>query len=150
MLGSSSQYSSRSFEETSALLPIETNDERPRPRAAACSSSASPSAPLCEENPMLPGREVCGAKVAFSPGPATKMPEAVRADQPGAVRAHPREQLLLAAHALDAGLGEAGRDHAERPRAPFASAASASARTASPGTQKTARSTTSGMSAIDG
>ena len=33
--GSSSQYSSRSFEETSALLPIETNAESPSPRAAA-------------------------------------------------------------------------------------------------------------------
>ena len=54
---SSSQYSSRSLEETSALLPIETNAERPRPRAGACSSSARPSAPLCDEKPIGPGGE---------------------------------------------------------------------------------------------
>ena len=53
--GSSSQYSSRSFDETSALLPIDTNADSPRPRASACSSSARPSAPLCDENATRPG-----------------------------------------------------------------------------------------------
>ena len=43
-----------------------------------------------------------------------------------------------------AGLGEAGRDHAERLASPSRSAASASASTRSPGTQKTARSTALG------
>ena len=94
--GSSSQYSSRSFDETSALLPIETNAERPSPRAAPRSSSARPSAPLCDEKPMLPGGNVRGAKVAFSPGRRREDAEAVRADQPRAVRAHEREQLVLA------------------------------------------------------
>ena len=93
--------------------------ERPSPRAAAGSRSARPSAPLCDEKPMFPAGKVCGAKVAFSPGPADEDAEAVRADQPRAVGAHPREQLVLPALALDPRLGEAGRDHAERLRAPL-------------------------------
>src|SRR5581483_12428579 len=43
--------------------------------------------------------------------------EAVRPDQARAVRAHEGEQLVLAALALAADLGEAGRDDAERAHA---------------------------------
>ena len=64
--GSSSHHSSRSFEETSALLPIETNADNPRPRDSAASSIASPSAPLWEEKPMLPTGAWREANVAFS------------------------------------------------------------------------------------
>ena len=115
--GSSSHHSSRSFEETSALFPIETNDEKPRPRSAAFSSSARPSAPLCEEKPIRPAGSARGAKVAFRPTRRHGDAEAVRADEPRAVRADEREQPLLPLAALAPGLGEAGRDHAERTHA---------------------------------
>src|SRR5215210_4974021 len=71
---SSSHHSRRSFVETSALLPIETNAERPRPRCPAASRSTSPSAPLCDEKPMLPGGTLRPAKVAFSATRAEEMP----------------------------------------------------------------------------
>jgi hypothetical protein len=41
--------------ETSALLPIETNEDSPRPILVACSITASPSAPDCDRNPTRPG-----------------------------------------------------------------------------------------------
>ena len=110
MASSSSHHSSRSFEETSALLPIETKAERPSPRASAASSSARPSAPLCEEKPMLPLGAERAAKVAFRLGAGDGDPEAVRADQPRAVRADEREQPLLPLGAL------AARPRRSRPR----------------------------------
>ena len=58
-----------------------------------------------------------GANVAFSRGAGDRDAEAVRPDQPRAVRAHEREQPLLALGALGADLGEAGRDDAERAHA---------------------------------
>ena len=81
VLSSSSQYSSRSFDETSALLPIETNDEKPRPRSDAFSSSASPSAPLCDENPIVPGRERARPEGRVQRGRGDGDAEAVRADE---------------------------------------------------------------------
>ena len=71
--------------------------------------------------------------------------EAVRPDQARTVRAHEREQLVLARRSLGAGLGEPGRDDAERLHA-GASAARAASSTRSPGTQMIARSTVSGTS----
>ena len=64
----------RSFEEMSALLPTDTNAERPMRRSAARSRTASPSAPLCEEKPTLPRGRARGPNVAFSCGPAAAMP----------------------------------------------------------------------------
>ena len=52
--GSSSQYSSRSLPDTSALFPSDANIERPRPSCVISARIASPSAPLCDENAMLP------------------------------------------------------------------------------------------------
>ena len=111
---SSSHHSSRSLVETSALLPIETNAERPRPRDSAASRRASPSAPLCEEKPMLPAGAERAAKVAFRLGPATAMPR-----QLGPISRAPCERTSASSCscrsiALAADLGEAGRDHDER------------------------------------
>ena len=74
MPSSSSHHSSRSFDETSALFPIETKAEKPRPRSVAFSSRASPSAPLCDEKPMRPSGSARGANVALRPRPGTAMP----------------------------------------------------------------------------
>ena len=52
--GSASQYSSRSLPETSALLPSDTNIERPSPRSRSSARMASPRAPDCEENATGP------------------------------------------------------------------------------------------------
>ena len=111
---SSSHHSSRSFVETSALLPIETNAESPSPRDSAASRSARPSAPLCEEKPMLPAGAERAAKVAFRLGPATAMPRQLGPISRAPCDAHEREQLLLPLDSLAADLGEAGRDHDER------------------------------------
>ena len=67
--GSSSQYSSRSLEDTSALFPTETKAEKLSPRDSAFSSSASPSAPLCEEKPIFPGGKLASRGRAPNPAP---------------------------------------------------------------------------------
>ena len=70
---------------------VPDRDERRRgrgPRGSAASSSARPSAPLCDEKPIVPGRQRRAAKVAFRRGAADGDAEAVRADEPRAVRAH--------------------------------------------------------------
>ena len=66
---------------------------------------------------MFPAGKLCGAKVAFSPGPATKMPR-----QFGPISRAPWARTRASSCsclriALDPGLGEAGGDHAERARA---------------------------------
>ena len=91
---------------------------RPRSRARAPrprSSSARPSAPLCDEKPMRPGREGPRreGRVEARPRP-TAMPRQFGPDEPRAVRADEREQLLLALAPSRPDLGEAGGDHAER------------------------------------
>ena len=110
---SSSHHSSRSLVETSALLPIDTNADRPSPRDSAASSSASPSAPLWEEKPMLPAGRRAGGEGRVQARPGDGDAEAVGPDQPRSVGADEREQLLLPLHAFAADLGEAGGDHDE-------------------------------------
>ena len=66
---------------------------------------------------MFPAGKLCGREGRVQARAGGEDPEAVRADQPRAVRPHPREQLVLAADAVDAGLGEARGDHAEGARA---------------------------------
>ena len=61
---SSSKASSRSFEEMSALLPVEANSETPSPRARAPSSTAIPSAPDCDAMATFPSGGRVAAKVA--------------------------------------------------------------------------------------
>jgi hypothetical protein len=50
----------------SALFPMETNVEMPRPSVLALSMMDSPSAPLWDMNPTRPGGGACGANVALS------------------------------------------------------------------------------------
>ena len=101
-------------------------------RADACSSSASPSAPLCDEKPIAPGGSARGAKVAFSAAPTTAMPRQFGPTQPRAVGADEREQPLLPLASLRADLGEAGGDDAERAHA-LRSASSAASSTRAAG-----------------
>ena len=129
------------------MFPIETNAEKPSPRSAAFSSSARPSAPLCDEKAMRPGGIARGAKVAFRPSAGHGDAEAVRADQPRAVRADEREQPRLPLDALLADLGEPA-EMTQSAGTPLRSAASADSSTRAPGTQMTARSTASGISSI--
>ena len=98
---SSSQYSSRSFDETSALLPIETKLERPSPRAVRLlEQRQAERAALRRERDRGPAGAARRANVAFSRDRARRDAEAVRADQARAVRAHEREQLVLTRLAL--------------------------------------------------
>ena len=63
--GSDSQYSSRSLLETSALFPTLTNDESPIWRSAARRRMAMPSAPLCDDNAIVPAGGQSGENDAF-------------------------------------------------------------------------------------
>ena len=99
------------------MLPIDTKADSPSPRAAASARKARPSAPLWEEKPMLPAGMPAGPERRVEPRRRGGDAEAVGADQPAAVRAHEREQRVLARRALGAGLGESGGDHAQRPYA---------------------------------
>ena len=114
--GSSSHHSSRSLEDTSALFPTETNPDSPRPWRRACSSTASPSAPLCDEKPIVPCGNAPGAKVAFSPKAGTATPRqfgpSIRAPRDRTSSSRRRSRRLPGAAAL----GESGRDHADAPR----------------------------------
>ena len=98
---------------------------------------------------MLPAGKLCGAKVAFRPGPAEKIPR-----QFGPISRAPCARTLASScswrRTPSMPVSANPAEITQRARVPFAIAASASASTMSPGTQKTARSTTSGMSAIDG
>ena len=96
------------------MFPIETNAERPSPRASAASSRARPSAPDWEEKPMLPlgAERARERRVQSRAGDGDA--EAVRPDQPRTVRAHERKQPLLPLDTFAADLGEAGRDDYER------------------------------------
>ena len=120
----------------------------PRGRARAPpprSSTARPSAPLCDEKPIFPVGNARGANVALRRDGGGGDAEAVRPDEARAVLAHEREQLLLALDAFGADLGEAGGDDDER-ATPASSASCAASSTCSPGRQMTARSTCSGIS----
>ena len=143
--GSSSHHSSRSFEETSALLPIEMNDDRPRPLASARSSTASPRAPLCDEKPMFPAGNARGAKVAFSRTFADAIPR-----QFGPTRRAPcsRTSAISCSCRIrpSAPISAKPAEMTQIARTPASSASCTAASTCSPGRQTTASSTWSGMS----
>ena len=146
--GSSSQYSSRSFDDTSALLPTETNADRPRPRWEASSITARPTAPLCDEMATFPGSNWRREKVAFIIGPDANTPR-----QFGPTMRAPCERTSASrsASAL-APAGPVSAKPAEITQTAFAPAPSASATapcTAPDGTAMTARSTRVGSSATD-
>ena len=73
----------------------------------------------------MPGGSARGANVAFRPSARNGDTEAVRADEPSAVRTNECEQPLLSVASLRTGLGEPGGDHAERRGLRDASAAPA-------------------------
>ena len=110
--GSSSQYSSRSLLDTSALLPTLTKVESPMPRLPASARIARPSAPLCEESPTWPGCGNNGENEAFSriAGLAFEQPHAVGAHHPHPVTADAIDQRLLRHAPVVAGLGVPGGD----------------------------------------
>ena len=83
------------------MFPIETNAESPRPRDSHASSNASPSAPLSEEKPMLPGGAEREANVASSRTAAEEMPRQSgprsRPRARGSARARPLALLAFGA-----------------------------------------------------
>ena len=139
--GSSSQYSSRSFEETSALLPIETNAGEAEPARGGRLEEREAERAALRREADVPGGERVRREGRVQARAGDDDAEAVRADQARAVRAHAREQLVLA-------LGRPRRPSRRTRRrsrtaraSPSRSAASAASSTRSPGTQMTARST---------
>src|SRR3954451_5665389 len=111
---SSSHHSSRSLEETSALLPTDTKEVTPRPVASARSSSASPSAPLCEEKPILPGGKLRGAKVALRRAAVEAMPRQLGPERRGPFPGEGAERAPLPLRAFTTRFGEARQDDDER------------------------------------
>ncbi len=85
-----SQYCTMSLPETSALLPAETNSERPIPSLSARSMTATPSAPDWDQNPIRPGIAWYGANcplrftlgsvlmIPIQFGPIMRMPDSLQ------------------------------------------------------------------------
>ena len=132
----------------SALLPMDTNADRPIPRDTLASRSASPSAPLCEENPMFPGTGDREANVAFSRtavdeiprqfGPSNRAPCARTRARRSRWRSSPSEPTSANPAEIT-----------QIARMPTSSADRTASRTASAGTHTTARSTSSGTSPME-
>ncbi len=149
--GSSSQSSSRSLPETSALLPIDTNWVRPIPWSWATFRMATPSAPDWLTKPKEPGRAGVGAKVALrrtsgsvliTPmqlGPIIGMPAARTVSRSRRSRAAPSAPVSPKPAVITT-----------RPRTPLTTHSSTACWTASRGTATTARSIGSGTVASDG
>ena len=127
------------------MFPIEANAEKPRLRSAAFSSSASPSAPLCEEKPIRPG-ECARREGRVQAAPGTAIPRQFGPTSLRAVRADEREQPLLA-RAPSGPFSANPAEMTQSARTPRPSAAEAASITCSAGRQITARSTWSGISA---
>ena len=110
---SSSHHSRRSLVETSALLPIDTNADRPRPRdCGRLEQSQAERAALRGETDVAGRRRARGeGRVEARPG--DRDAEAVGPDQPRAVGADEGQQLLLPLQPFAAGLGETRGDHDE-------------------------------------
>ena len=136
------------MDDTSALLPIETNADIPKPRWEASSITARPTAPLCDEIATFPGSNWRRANVAFSAGPATNTPR-----QFGPTMRAPCERTSASRSASAcAPAGPVSANPAEITQTAFAPADSASATalwTAPDGTAMTARSIGTGSPATE-
>ena len=95
---------------TSALLPIDTNDEMPAPPAWASAAMAIPTPPDCEAMAIPPGTERLAGERGVQPARGRDDAEAVRPDEAHAVAAGGGEQLVLQAAPSAPSLGEPGRD----------------------------------------
>ena len=149
--GSSSQYSSRSLPETSALLPMEANCVSPTPRSAATFKIATPRAPDWLTKPIEPGRAGVGAKVAFKRtsgsvlitpmqlGPTMRMPCSRTRSRTSASTAAPAAPVSAKPAVITT-----------RPRTPASRQSRTTAGTAPLGTAIRARSIGSGTAATDG
>ena len=148
MFGSSSQYSSRSFDETSALFPIDTKLESPSPRASACfeQREAERAALRREREPACRRAPACERRVETRG--RRRDAEAVRPDEARAVRANEREQLVLPRALPRAPVSAKPAEMTQSAFTPVEAPTRAASSTCSPGTQMTARSTRPGTSSI--
>ena len=112
MSSSSSHHSRRSFEDTSALLPIDERRVRvlgtPSPRGAQVRGRRT------GREPDVAGGGAPGRERGVEPRTGDGDPETVGADEPGTVRTDEREQSILPFDPLAAELCEPGRDDDER------------------------------------
>ena len=148
MAGSSSQKRRRSLPERSALLPTETNDERPIPSSRECSSSAIPKPPLWESIPTLPRGGMSEAKVALSIASGAVL---ITPRQFGPTRRMPlARQISISSRCARAPCSPTSANPAVRTtsaRTPSSPQARATSRTPSIGSATIASSTGSGKSA---
>jgi hypothetical protein len=148
---SAAHHSSRSLLETSALLPRDTNAERPRPSSAAVSRIASPRAPDCDAKATEPSGGGRLAKDALSEtagsvwirpmqfGPTIRIPLPRRTSRIFASSAAPSAFTSLKPAVM-----------VTIARTPLRAASSTAGRTRSRGTVSTARSTGPGTASRDG
>ncbi len=128
--------------EMSALFPMETNVDSPKPSSAACPMTAIPSAPLCERNPTRPvgGHVVanvplsCTAGSVFTTpmqfGPISRIPDARHTSRSSRCNAAPSEPVSANPAEITTS-----------PRTPFSPHSRATAMTCAAGTATNATST---------
>ena len=93
----------------------ERREDRGRGRRRLLEQRGNANAPLCDEKPMVAGRNRSRRERGVQHSAESDSdPETVRSEQTYAMGAHEREQLLLPGTALSTQLREAGRDDAER------------------------------------
>ena len=131
------------------LVPDRDEGGEPEPARVGGLEQREPSAPDWDEKPMLPLGAERAAKVAFRRGPATAMPR-----QFGPISRAPwaRTSASSCSCRSTPSLPTSAKpaEMTTSARTPLRSASSAAASTCSPGTEITARSTGSGISATDG
>ena len=114
--GSSSQYSSRSLLETSALLPTLTKVDSPMSAVGRQREDRQPQRAALRRKPHGPGcrKQRRERRVETQRRTGVQQPHAIRPDHPHAVAAHAIHQLLLSRPSLVADFGVPGRDDHQR------------------------------------
>ena len=151
MASSVSQYWRRSLPETSALLPVATNDDTPRPSWSSRRSRAAPIVPDCDDTATRPGLGATSAKVASSrtSGAVLTTPMVL-----GPMSRIPSRRAWSTSSALSpapsAPVSAKPAEMTTRPCTRLRPHCSTTSATWSAGTTTTARSISSGTSRIDG
>ena len=149
---SSSQYWRKSLPERSALLPTETNDDRPSPSVARrCSSSAIPSRRSARGTPTVPGGGAVGREGRVQPhrravlrtprqfGPTSRMPARGRSSSSSCWRATPSSPTSAKPAEITTSAPSARAAHSRATSTTAAAGIATTARSTGPATSRTDR-----------
>ncbi len=95
------------------MLPIEMKEENPSERFGGLLEERETECAALGREPDPAGRERTRGERRVQSATRDREAEAIRADEPGAVRPHELEQTVLPLATFPTGFGEAGRDHAQ-------------------------------------